>query len=54
MCPAERIHGCWSDRELKQDVSLSGKGHINSRPSARHGIIIMTVFSVTIIYPPDA
>ena len=38
MCPAERNHGWWSGRELKHDVSLSDKGHRNSRPSARHGI----------------
>ena len=38
MCPVERNHGRWSVRELKQDVSLSDKGHRNSRPSARHGI----------------
>ena len=37
MCPAERNHGRWSARELKQDVSLSDKGHRNSRPNARHG-----------------
>jgi len=23
ICPAERIHGCWSGRELAQDVPLS-------------------------------
>jgi len=38
MCPAERNHGWWSVRELKQDVTLSDKGHRNSHPSARHGI----------------
>ena len=38
MCPAERNHGWWSVRELKHDVSLSDKGHRNSRPSVRHGI----------------
>ena len=37
MCPAERNHGWWSVCELKHDVSLSNKGHRNSRPSARHG-----------------
>ena len=42
MCPVERNHGRWSVRELKQDVSLSDKGHRNSRPSARHGADYIT------------